>query len=301
MIELQVVILTRDRLNYLFEAIQSFLVCMPANAELIISDNSARSETEHALKNKNGIKYVRRWPPVSSAIHFEKVVAESSAPFLIMFHDDDLVSPDYLQVMLDAIRSRPKVVAVACNAYILKGGKLTSRKMMGFFSSPTYISSSYKFLTPYFSFGKDEPPPFSGYIYRTDVIKKCGLSSDCGKHSDVSTLNELLKYGDILWLPQCLMFYRYHNKNDGRQFSLGDKLKLLRYAISRKIFTKQSKPIIDMRVRIHLNSIRLLFKIHKFNLLGWRVRILTKFLLINIVALLFSTRFWIRIFSRRAW
>lgn len=301
MIEVQIVILTRDRPNFVLEAAQSFLGDLPDYVELVVSDNSVENETEYALKALNNLRYVRRWPPMASANHFKLVLEECTAPFLIMFHDDDIVTPDYLQVMLAAIKSSPKIVAVGCNAYIMKKGQVTSRKMMGFFSSPKFISRSDQLLQPYYGFGENEPPPFSSYIYRTDIIKKAGLSVECGKHSDVTTLNELLKFGDILWLPDCLMYYRYHSTNDGKEFSVGDKLKLIRYAISRKIYSKHSDPISDLRVRIHLYSILSLIKKQKVRLFRWRLKVLSKYVLLTIFFLLFSRRFWLRILSRCAW
>ena len=298
MIELQIVILTRDRLNYLEKALDSIIKSKIPEMEIVVSDNSIGIETEKLLNNNSDFKYIRRNPPLSQENHFIEVLKECSKPYLIIFHDDDLVKEEYLKVMIQEIKNDSKLVAVACNAYIINKQKLTKRKMMGFFSKSIIINNSEELLKPYFGFESYEPPPFSSYIYRTEILKKNGLSVECGKHSDVSNLNNLLKYGPIKWIPDCLMYYRFHENNDGKNFSINDKLKLMRFAIAKKGVKKLSTEISDYRIRMY---IQLLVSFKKKGAIiknFARVKIIIKYLIPKIFTIIFTKRLWVRLASR---
>jgi GT2 family glycosyltransferase len=301
MFELQIFLLTRDRPHLLQRAIESILIAIPVEAELIVSDNSIGNETECMLRDAQGLKYVRRTPPLPSDEHFSLVLNESESQYIILFHDDDMLSPQYIKLMLAAMKNDNKIVAAACNAYIVYGEKVSSRKMMGFFSRPLKLSTPAQLLHYYFSFGPDEPPPFSGYIYRSKILKEIGFSKKCGKHSDVSNLAELLSKGPILWLPQCLMYYRYHGGNDGAVNSVADKLKLMRYAIVKNIFNRKSSEIRDLRIRIHGQWLKSILRSQKRSMFGWRIRIISQFILKSLIKLLLSRGIWLRILSRRSW
>ena len=301
MIELQVFILTRDRPRFLKKAVESLLINKPPEVELIISDNSVGSETENTLGNVRDYIYIRRSSRLAPIEHIDLVIEECSSPYVIIFHDDDMVGPQYLKSMLGVIKNDDRLVAAGCNAYVVNGEKVTSRKMMGFFSKPKRISNAAELLTPYFRFGSIEPPPFPGYIYRSSVVKGARFLTECGKHSDVSNLSRILSFGEILWVPECHIFYRYHGNNGGATFSVGDKLKLMRYAISRHIFVKHGREILEYRVRMHGQWLISILKGSSARQYRWRIGIITKFLVANIISVFFSIDLWMRVLSRRAW
>ena len=272
MTTLAVCLLTRDRPEYAAQAIASLLKALRPGMTLTVSDSSARNDTEMLLEGKTELNYVRRAPQLSAVGHVSAVINECRAQYMIIFHDDDIALPNFLSEMLEAISSRKDIVAAACNAKIMYEGRLSNRRMMGWFREPKLITRKSDVLAQYFRFGCIEPPPFPSYIYKTQALQEVGALETCGKYSDVCILSELTEHGQIYWDSRCLMHYRFHGKNDGRIQSLRDKLRLLRYAKSLDVFKSKSPEIRDYRLRMHLQALLSGNRLYKKSLLGWSNR-----------------------------
>lgn len=228
---IQIYLLSRDRPNYFSQALDSLIVGSDGLADIIVSDNSEADAIQGIVTSQyQTIHYVRRNPSLSALEHFRAVIEESSAEFLVLFHDDDIMMPSYAKTMLDALDNNPALAAVGCNALVLRGDKKTLKPFMGSTNKPRLISCHDMFLQPYLAFSSYVPAPFPGYMYRRKYL--AGLYLDGahgGKHSDVTFLTKIISRGPILWLPQPLMWYRVHADNDSNSESIGDRLSLLRY------------------------------------------------------------------------
>lgn len=245
----QIYILCRDRVSYLHEALQSILVQDYDDYEVVVSDNSEYDKVQALIQSKYPqIIYIRRQPTLQALEHFRVVISECTAEYSVLFHDDDVMMPDYVKCMVEALDQHPSISAVGCNAQILQGETLTEYRFMRSFIRPTLLYNPETFLQPYLGLELTGPAPFPGYMYRTSAITGLYLDGyEGGKYSDVTFLLKILRRGPILWLPEILMHYRKHPGNDSAIEVIGQRLRLLRYIYKETSITKKSKQISEFR------------------------------------------------------
>lgn len=227
----QIFILARDRMDFCRETVASAIAQQYENFEVIVSDNSVSEAVSQMLANEfPTVRVIRRMPNLPALQHFNTLIAEATEPLLVLFHDDDILEPDYLSQMVSQFVAYPDITAVGCNARIMRGTKLTRQPFMGSFSGRKLLHMPYDLLEPYLSLSTISPAPFPGYMYRTAMIQ--GLTLDAakgGKHADVSFLSSVLARGPMLWIDACLMQYRFHGNNDSSQESIPNRLSWLRH------------------------------------------------------------------------
>ena len=300
---LQIVILTHNRPEYLAESLRVAIAQDLKDAELVVSDNSDDERTHALMKARfANISYIRRTPPLPGPDHFNAVLESCTSEFLVIFHDDDLMGVGYVTTMLQCIRSDATLSAAACNAYILKGARITSRKMMGFADQTVKLKSAEELLFPYLAFSHVEPPPFPSYIYRTSRIRGIrGCVDEGGKHSDVAFLVKTIETGPICWISTPLMYYRFHQGNDGNAVDVSGKARLLTYVCANTSLTKRSKAIVEFRIRYLAKWVVVQFYAGRILERRWRLRIIGKFIFAHIPRLIISQGFWLRVVSRIEW
>jgi glycosyltransferase involved in cell wall biosynthesis len=229
--KLSIVIHCHNRPAYAKVAIESALQQTNRDFKLVISDNSTNDETGDLVRTQFPQVDYRRRPPTLPAIeHFNFNIAEANTDFICLFHDDDVMTPDFVDVMLKTIESYPQAVAYSCNADIInEQGAITGAC---FESSSRYVvvNSPRALAGRYFSRYPNGFAPFPAYIYRTSTVKTLPLNSQsAGKYSDLTWLLDLSKVGAIVWNTRKLMHYRIHATNDGGIESSKGRFKLLGY------------------------------------------------------------------------
>ena len=205
--------------------------------EIIVSDNSDNDDVskmideDYAQKN---IKYIRRSGFTSHMGHTQLVVSELNSEYSVIFHDDDILHPDYMSVM-SSFLNKSDVVAVGCNCMNFKDNILDPKNFLDSKLRINNLSSSIKFnnekdfLERYLP-GNGGAAPYPSYMYRTKYLKQAMLKvSVTGKHADVSILSSLLNYGTIVWLEKPLMHYRIHASNDSVIEEITSNISLFNY------------------------------------------------------------------------
>lgn len=297
----QIFILCRDRLEFAREAIRSAIEQDVSNIEVIVSDNSEHDTVGEMIKAEfPEVVYIRRYPALSSTSHFCKVLNESNADYIVLFHDDDILAPGYVRAMRAAFEVNPSVIAVGCNANILRNTTLTTNLFMGqSLSDDIFLTSVEEMLDSYLSFNKYRAAPFPGYMYRRAAIEGLYLNdNNGGKHADVTFLIDIIKRGHFLWLVQPLMQYRMHDANDSTMENVGHRLRLLRYIYKNSRLRPRSQAIEEFRYRYLLRWWRSAIKHNNANMHQWRISIIFNYLLRQTIIFAFTKPgFWKRIFS----
>lgn len=228
MAPLTIYILCHNRPDFARQAISSVLGQTCRTFELVVSDNSSNDEVKDLVRNEfPGIHYMRRSPMLKSLEHFNRCIAEAGSEFFCLFHDDDVMSPNFVEVMGEYIRSYPTAIAIGCNARMERFGKLEPRTCFRSIRKHELIATPRDLASRYFSRAQSGFAPFPGYIYNRRLVGDQRLPVKGGKYADVTWLLNLAKKGAIVWLNQPLMTYRLHESNDGNIESLRDRLRLL--------------------------------------------------------------------------
>jgi GT2 family glycosyltransferase len=294
-----VYILSRDRPIYFKAALNSVLMNCSELVTIVISDNSVGNDVEEMMRNEySSLLYIRRSPPIPVIDHFRIIFQEAEGDYLVLFHDDDIMMPSYMDKMLAMLMQNPTLVAVGCNATKMRGDIKTDELYMRDFSQPKLISDVKVLLPLYLNFSLNVPPPFPSYIYRRRLM--AGVLPDHkqgGKYCDVSFLAKLTVCGPILWAPESLMWYRLHSSNDSSHESIVDRLSLLRYLIAFQNVSPKASYILEFKCLYWSNWWldrgvgSKLFMPH-----GWRERVVVSFLLKNALKLIVTRLVFWRLF-----
>lgn len=226
MILLTVVLLCRNRPQWAVEAIKSILNQTDDSFRFVISDNSSTKELQAILKaDFPFIEYVSWFPGLPLCKHLKEVISLVDTPYFVMFHDDDLMEPNYVRRILEQFRNTSSAAAaIGTNAYLIdRTGKhidnstmFVSRHRLEFFSDKrTFIL---QYLTGTRSLSGISP--FSSYAYNSALIN--GVFPDdsiAGKYFDTLFIAEIINRGQVIWINEPLIKTRVHD--DSLSYSSG--------------------------------------------------------------------------------
>jgi GT2 family glycosyltransferase len=296
----QIYILCRDRLEYAREAISSAVNQNVTGIQVVVSDNSEGDAVGNMISAEfPDVTYIRRRPALDALEHFFLVMRESNAEYVVFFHDDDVLDEGYVLMMRTALQVHPNIVAVGCNAKVLRDKRYTDNFYMTKFTNDIFLTRSEELLDYYFRFNNHRAAPFSGYMYRRSAIEGlCVEINDGGKYNDVIFLIKLIARGNIFWLAKSLMHYRMHGSNDSVVENVGHRLRLLRYVYKNTNIKRKSEAVQEFKFRywsrwwlskkMWKNTIE-----HK-----WRRRIVLSFLCGQAIRfMLTKPGFWLRLLS----
>lgn len=197
--------------------------------KLIVSDNSQSECTSQWLAKQFPEVSTRRYYSIPVEAHFRDAINKACADYVMLFHDDDILLPNCIQILANKLDQNKNLAAVCCNAFISLGDQLTNRTMLRGASKDLQICSSSELVKRYLDFWEGGVAPLSPYVFRRSALKAEYIDgSTGGKYSDVTMLLNVLANGPFLWLAQPLAIYRIHEGSDNFNYAVHDKLRLLR-------------------------------------------------------------------------
>ena len=303
---IQFYILSRNRPDYLRVTLDSLLKQNHSliKFEIIISDSSDNEDVykmineDYAHKN---IRYIKRIGVTSHMGHTQLVVSELNSEYSVIFHDDDILHPDYMTVM-SSFLSKNDAAAIGCNCMNFKDDISDPKKFLdpklriNNLSSPIIFNNEKDFLERYLP-GNDGNAPFPSYMYRTKFLKQAMLKIPVtGKHADVSILSSHLNYGTIVWLEKPLMYYRIHDSNDTVIEQITSSISLFNY-MKKKGVKKNSMKLQLFKVMFMKKWLLQQGNI-KLNITSRRYRVIVLFFLLKTMKLLVRISFWKLVLKR---
>ena len=224
--DLTVFILTHNRGEMLLETIDSVLNQTCHDFKFIISDNSDNDKTAKLLEERNLLgkfEYRKRDGAYSVFDHLNMCLTEVDTKYFVLFHDDDIMLPGYVETMYTTINDS-EYVAVGCNAYLLY--KKSNKKRM-FKNKYDLIIKCEKQLAEMYCSGNILP--FPSYMYAKAKLKNIVFCDDFGKYSDVLWLLKITKLSSMMWISSPLMLYRLHENQSSAYIDYANQIKLIRY------------------------------------------------------------------------
>ena len=245
---IQIFIATYNRPDLVIKTINSALQQTCKYIEIIISDNSTNNITEEVINNNfySKVKYIKRVPSTDGIGHLNMILKDITSEFFMIFHDDDIMHNDMVEVMYNQIKKDPSLIAVAANARIFKHSKPTLQTSFPIKKSWVCIDTSDKMAHQYLC-GKIAP--FPSYMYRKEVAEKIILDpKQGGKYCDVSFLIKTAKLGKIEWCETPLMDYYYHQGQDSYNNDFRARLRLIYFINLTTSFKRKSKELYNYRL-----------------------------------------------------
>jgi glycosyltransferase involved in cell wall biosynthesis len=215
---------TRNRPEYVREAIQSVLGQTFRDLRIIVSDNasdkSAASSVETYIRRLNDPRISYYYQPVDVKEYgqgrflFERCNEE----FFVILHDDDVFVPDCLEIALAVLARHPSSAFFVSDPYIFdETGQRRPDLTLKYLKSHKrgrYPEGKIDILNPLFSCGHS---PISGTVFRLSALKESSLvDPDCEGNYPFE-FNVFLRLGErgksAYYLPRELIGFRFHQKS----------------------------------------------------------------------------------------
>jgi glycosyltransferase involved in cell wall biosynthesis len=205
-----------------YEAILSIATQNNKNFKLIISDNSSDGSLEDMLNqhilNSDQINFdYRKRDKVYSAVdHGNLCLNEVDTDYFCLFHDDDLMLPNFVENFWAVLKLNPQMVSCGMNAYIENLNSQENKSKRLFFKDfRRYIGpiSPKNLIEKYFGRNQLGIAPYPSYIYKKSALEKMRFTSEDGKYGDVTWLLRVSAMGPMIWVNLPSMIYRIHDGN----------------------------------------------------------------------------------------
>lgn len=280
---LSIILLTHNRPLQAFEAILSIAAQDNKNFKLIISDNSTNNTlkniiNQHFLNSQEiNFEYRKREKFHNPYEHFNLCLDEVDTDYFSLFHDDDLMLPNYVENFWRALILNPEIVSCGMNAYVesSKGSECSFKKLFfndfRFYLGPI---SPKNLIEKYYGRHQLGIAPYPSYIYKKSATSGMCFKANDGKHGDVIWLLEMAARGAMIWINSPSMIYRIHDENDSLSESRKDRLKFLAY-LKKNTNHFGAKILSDYRFFLYKKNLPVLRLSGKHNL---KVNILTSYL-----------------------
>lgn len=225
---LKIYLITHNRPAQAMNAVESILAQTDRRFSLVVSDNSDTDELRHLLGDSKDLIYIKRSKVISGIDHGNVVLSEVSGEYFTLFHDDDLMLPNFVRDFWNAQAHFPSAVAFGANAIVDRHGINTG---LSFKAARAYVGpiSPNDLLRRYFSYHQLGIAPLPSYIYKTSALNTLRFYTSGGKYSDVQWLSDWCVKGSVMWISEPMMVYRLHDNNDGNTESRHDRLRFLAF------------------------------------------------------------------------
>ncbi len=231
-------------------AADSILAQDTQDFELIVSDNSTNDQTREALLPLLGnprLRYVRRLPPLSSWEHGWQVTSEITAEMFVLFHDDDLMRPEYLRCATERMRMDPACAGVGTYCDFICEPGVGNHPIFPPANVPAIVHDDPAHFVRCYLRGQ-AIVPFGSYLCRTAAARNVlPYKYQAGKYSDVCFLLDLMTQGHIVWLTRPLVTVRLHAGQDSRASDPWAMVKLCRYACTATGLHRRSPDVMAYR------------------------------------------------------
>ncbi|MBR6960341.1 MAG: glycosyltransferase family 2 protein, partial [Clostridiales bacterium] len=115
MSSLEVFILTYNRAAFLRESITSVLASSYKDFTLTVVDNCSTDDTEAVVKSFDDprLKYVKHPENIGGINNINSAIKMSTGDYIVLFHDDDKMSPTMLEEEYNFLEAHPEAGCVS--------------------------------------------------------------------------------------------------------------------------------------------------------------------------------------------
>jgi glycosyltransferase involved in cell wall biosynthesis len=216
---------TYKRAAYISDTIHTIVAQMPADVELVIVDGASPDQTAEVVgkftQGSHRLRYFREATNSGVDADYDKAVGYASGEYCWLMTDDDLLEPDALARVLEALRDGPDLVVA--NSRVLSNDMATvlSERILAFVEDREYQGGTEEFFTDvvdYLSF-------IGGVIVRRQIWCERDRSSYYGSlfvHLGVLLQKPLsglvrviarplirIRYGNAMWTPRAFEIWMF--------------------------------------------------------------------------------------------
>jgi glycosyltransferase involved in cell wall biosynthesis len=209
--DIEIFITTHNRAEYLKESISSILNQSAGIAKVTVLDNESTDHTKDIVDifKEYNVSYIRTKGFLGN---FNKAKELVSKPYVMLFHDDDLLHHDYIKLALIAINKYPNISLITTRYQEFVGDEKISM--------PTNIKASHYLFPDQESFIEHmffiERIAYAPAIYKTEIFKNTQLEYEkFSKFNDWPFMAKNVEKGRVILFNDPRMFFvRRHDKQD---------------------------------------------------------------------------------------
>jgi len=211
--DLEILVITYNRAKMLDETLESIKNQTLQGFRVLVVDNCSSDKTMQVVE-KYGFDFFKSPENIGQVKNFDKAIELAERKWTMIFHDDDLIHPEYLEKTLKIINTYPDLSMVS-GLYNTKE-KLENQNWTKL-NNKTLLLKTAGDLAQFIIAGK--PFSFSGCLCRTDLLKKISISNDLyltyGKIFDKPFMFDMAKNGAVcVILDKSCVRYRVHEGQD---------------------------------------------------------------------------------------
>lgn len=214
--DIQVFVFTCNRPQLVLQTLESLQRQTLQGFDCYILDNSDNNQTRELLKSYGRFTYIKTDASASCA-NFSAAQSLMNKAYAMILHDDDLIHPQYLEVVLKVLNNVDDVSYVSSKNTIFHDGDLPQGYLQ-----PKPLKQSFYLLDnqDYFilSFWSKPNSNWSSAVIKTELYKKPDLAKikqDYGKTCDLVMLGNIFDRGKaIIFDGGDFLFYRCHKDSD---------------------------------------------------------------------------------------
>lgn len=210
--DLEVFVLTYNRAQFLQQTLISLCDQTAQGFRIVVLDNGSTDNTPEIVKSfeTKGVELCRSEQNLGHIGNFNRAKELASRKWVMVFHDDDLLHPNYIEVAMNLIDKYQNIVLIG-SAMTFEGNpkndywqKLTAEVIC--------CKKASDFATLLY---RGFPFHFGSTIYRTDLFKSIPMEWETyGKIVDRPFLFDIAKYGGVLIFKKPYVKYRLHSGQD---------------------------------------------------------------------------------------
>lgn len=258
MLNITLGILSYNRPEFLFEAVESALNQTIKPAKIVIFDNGSKPAVKESIKSllARGVQWNGNEKNVYPKYVYEKAFQDCDTDYIMFLHDDDRLHPDFLKKQFSALEKYPYLAGLSCNGDLIdiQGrslGKTISSYRKGEMTVLIYEHAGQAALR----YASNSCIPFSPVIYKSKILRELKLPEDYGKCGDAVLLCQMANHGGIGYNTLPLYECRIHPSQDSGNFPLHDVQKLEDYFFALPAVNAADKTLLD-RLLVQRHTVR---------------------------------------------
>lgn len=244
MTKVSIAIPTYNRKEYLRDAIESILAQTYEDFTLYIFDNASDFDIEEFLNefNDRRIKLIGSSKNLGNLGNFKRIFSyEFDTEYLVVFHDDDTMSPDFLKVNVEQLNHHPDAVFIGSQMnFVTNSSRMNFHRRKKHLPPAKMIVDQHGFVRLLLS---DFDLCFDSVMYRTRNLTP-NLDAFIEKYNkwfDRPYLVHLSGKGPVLISSVKLINYRVHSDQDSQSPAQdGEKELLALYLLYKEIILRKS-------------------------------------------------------------
>jgi glycosyltransferase involved in cell wall biosynthesis len=255
--DIEIFVPTYNRSAYLKQALQSIDNQTAKGFSVTVLDNACTDDTEQAVSMFKNVKYVKAETNGGGIENFKRAQNLASAKYIMYFHDDDILHPEYIETVLSILNKFGGLAFISsCFTWFKNDNVPDFGKQPPLSGEVLYIDKDFLFASSLFQVRYSSC--ICSFVYRKDLFKK--IDWDVVRFGKLNDWPEAVRMANLgacaVITDKSAVYCREHQSRDSSDDSTGISARQLLnwaeffYSVMKK--DKETKKFYDRKIPIVL-------------------------------------------------